>query len=151
MNEGDIYRVRVSAAILRAPGELLVVRESRRALAVVNLPGGAPQLGETLEDAVIREVREETGYDVVSTEIAFVAERRSDRWDNPTLEICFYAEIITPVTHPPSHQDGIFAVDWLSLEHSDVRKHLPHASLFETSRRGRYIDQTPHAKGHAAV
>ena len=151
MNEADTYRVRVSAAILRAPGELLVVREKKLARPVVNLPGGAPQLGETLQNAVIREVREETGYDVLTTEVAFIAERRSERWDASTLEICFYAEIVAPITHPPSHTDEVYAVDWLRLDHPDLRHHLPHTKLFEASKRGRYIDHTPHAKGDATV
>src|ERR1700758_210366 len=51
----------VSAAIFRN-GRVLVVR---RALPPANglytLPGGGVELGETLEEAVIREVREETG------------------------------------------------------------------------------------------
>jgi len=50
----------VSAAIIR-DGKVLVVRRARRpALNLYTLPGGAVELGETLHEAVIREVREET-------------------------------------------------------------------------------------------
>jgi len=50
----------VSAAIIRG-GKVLVVRRARKpALKLYTLPGGAVELGETLYDAVIREVREET-------------------------------------------------------------------------------------------
>ncbi|HTU83529.1 MAG TPA: NUDIX hydrolase [Candidatus Acidoferrales bacterium] len=151
MNEADAYRVRVSAAVLRTPGEVLVVRESKRALAVVNLPGGAPQLGETLEHAVVREVREETGYDIVTSEIAFVMERRSRRWEDSTLEICFYAQIVAPTGCAPTSHDEVLTVDWLPFEHPDVLRHLPHARLFESSKRGRYVDRTSRSRSDAAV
>jgi len=50
----------VSAAILR-DGKVLVVRRARRpALSLYTLPGGVVEAGETLHDALIREVREET-------------------------------------------------------------------------------------------
>ncbi len=50
----------VSAAIIR-DGKVLVVRRARKpALNLYTLPGGAVELGETLHEAVIREVREET-------------------------------------------------------------------------------------------
>jgi len=50
----------VSAAILR-DGKVLVVRRSRKpALNLYTLPGGVVEAGETLHDALIREVREET-------------------------------------------------------------------------------------------
>ncbi|HTZ55769.1 MAG TPA: NUDIX hydrolase [Candidatus Acidoferrum sp.] len=140
MNNADHYRVRVSAAVLRPRDELLVVRESRLAVEVLNLPGGAPQIGETLERAVVREVLEETGYDVNPTEIAFVAERREDRWSTSVLEICFYAEIVSDVRASPIAHDSIYAVEWLALDHPDVREHLPHADLFSVRKRGRYID-----------
>jgi len=139
MNNADHCRVRVSAAIVRPGDELLVVRESRLALAVINLPGGAPQISETLECAVIREVREETGYHVNPTEIAFVWERRDDRWSTPVLEICFYADIISEARDQPAADDGVFAVEWLPLDHRDVRHHMPYAAFFSTRRRGRYI------------
>ena len=50
----------VSAAVVR-DGKVLVVRRARKpALNFYTLPGGAVEIGETLHDAVIREVREET-------------------------------------------------------------------------------------------
>jgi 8-oxo-dGTP diphosphatase len=48
----------VSAAIFRA-GRVLIVRR-RPMQGIYTLPGGGVELGETLEQAVIREVREET-------------------------------------------------------------------------------------------
>jgi len=50
----------VSAAILR-DGKVLVVRRARKpALNLYTLPGGVVEAGETLHEALIREVREET-------------------------------------------------------------------------------------------
>jgi 8-oxo-dGTP diphosphatase len=54
----------VSAAIFR-DGKVLIVRRARLpAHGLYTLPGGGVELGETLEEAVIREVREETGLEV---------------------------------------------------------------------------------------
>jgi ADP-ribose pyrophosphatase YjhB (NUDIX family) len=50
----------VSAAIFRA-GRVLIVRRGMPMPGIYTLPGGGVELGETLEQAVIREVREETG------------------------------------------------------------------------------------------
>ncbi len=50
----------VSAAILR-DGKVLVVRRARKpALHLYTLPGGVVEAGESLTEAVMREVREET-------------------------------------------------------------------------------------------
>src|SRR5579864_2596199 len=54
----------VSAAIFRN-GRVLIVRRARPpAHGLYTLPGGGVELGETLEEAVIREVREETALEV---------------------------------------------------------------------------------------
>jgi ADP-ribose pyrophosphatase YjhB (NUDIX family) len=71
MSERDkarIYPTRpylaVSAAILR-DGRVLIVRRARPpAHGLYTLPGGGVELGETLEEAVIREVREETALEI---------------------------------------------------------------------------------------
>ena len=51
----------VSAAIFRAERVLIVRRGTPPMQGIYTLPGGGVELGETLEHAVIREVREETG------------------------------------------------------------------------------------------
>lgn len=60
----------VSAAIFRN-GKVLVVRRARKpALNLYTLPGGAVELGETLTDAVAREVREETSLKIQPVALA---------------------------------------------------------------------------------
>lgn len=60
----------VSAAIVR-DGKVLVVRRARKpALNLYTLPGGVVELGESLEDAVVREVREETALAIEPVALA---------------------------------------------------------------------------------
>jgi 8-oxo-dGTP diphosphatase len=60
----------VSAAIFRN-GRVLIVRRARApAHGLYTLPGGGVELGETLEEAVIREVREETALEVAPVALA---------------------------------------------------------------------------------
>jgi 8-oxo-dGTP diphosphatase len=54
----------VSAAIFRDGRVLIVRRAQPPAHGLYTLPGGGVELGETLEQAVIREAREETGLDI---------------------------------------------------------------------------------------
>jgi ADP-ribose pyrophosphatase YjhB (NUDIX family) len=54
----------VSAAIMR-DGKVLTVRRARKpALNLYTMPGGVVEIGETLHEAVMREVREETGLEI---------------------------------------------------------------------------------------
>jgi 8-oxo-dGTP diphosphatase len=54
----------VSAAIMR-DGKVLAVRRARKpALNLYTMPGGVVEIGETLHEAVMREVREETALDI---------------------------------------------------------------------------------------
>ena len=60
----------VSAAIFR-DGRVLIVRRARPpAHGIYTLPGGGVELGETLEEAVVREVREETALEVKPVALA---------------------------------------------------------------------------------
>jgi 8-oxo-dGTP diphosphatase len=60
----------VSAAIIR-DGKVLVVRRARKpALGIYTLPGGGVETGETLVQAVMREVREETSLTIEPVALA---------------------------------------------------------------------------------
>jgi 8-oxo-dGTP diphosphatase len=60
----------VSAAIFRAERVLIVRRGVPPMQGIYTLPGGGVELGETLEQAVMREVREETGLAVEPLSLA---------------------------------------------------------------------------------
>ena len=74
MSDGRNYPARpilaVSAAIIR-DGKVLIVRRARPpAGGVFTLPGGGVEAGETLVEAVVREVREETALVVEPVALA---------------------------------------------------------------------------------
>jgi ADP-ribose pyrophosphatase YjhB (NUDIX family) len=60
----------VSAAIFRDRRVLIVRRAQPPAHGLYTLPGGVVELGETLEHAVIREVREETALEIEPLKLA---------------------------------------------------------------------------------
>jgi 8-oxo-dGTP diphosphatase len=60
----------VSAAIFHAGRVLIVRRGTPPMQGVFTLPGGGVELGETLEQAVVREVREETGLAIEPVALA---------------------------------------------------------------------------------
>ena len=75
--------VGVGAVIFRGEEVLLVRRGQEPALGSWTLPGGVVELGESLKDAIVREVQEETGLAVEVLGITAVLERvfrdRDDR------------------------------------------------------------------------
>ncbi len=57
--------VAVGAVVLNDTGQVLLIKRAKPPRAGEwSLPGGAIELGETIEAALIREVREETGLDI---------------------------------------------------------------------------------------
>ena len=65
----------VGALIFRGDEILLVERGREPLKGQWSLPGGAVETGERLEDAITREVREETGLEIVPVQLALIFER----------------------------------------------------------------------------
>jgi ADP-ribose pyrophosphatase YjhB (NUDIX family) len=81
-------------AIIEEEGRLLLVSETRRFGDELRLcwdiPGGGTEQGESLEEALVREVREETGLVVEPLDLAFMIERFGFRSPDPTRRGRFY-------------------------------------------------------------
>jgi 8-oxo-dGTP diphosphatase len=85
----------VSAAIVR-DGKILVVRRARApAHGLFSLPGGVVEVGETLKEAVMREVREETGMTIEPVALAGFREAivrdTENRVERHFIILCFAA------------------------------------------------------------
>lgn len=74
-----IFNPSVAAVIHNSDGEVLLVRGPSSAL--WSLPAGAMELGETPADAVVREVREETGLEVRPEALLGVFGGKDFRWE----------------------------------------------------------------------
>jgi mutator protein MutT len=67
--------VGVGAVVFDGDQVILVRRGSPPSYGAWSLPGGAVEVGETLEEAVVREVAEEIGLEVTAEEVVAVLER----------------------------------------------------------------------------
>ena len=74
---------------LNADGELLVARNPRGLV----LPGGAPEEGETLEQALVREFLEETGYEVAAGERLGAARQYDAREQSAYNKECHFFRV----------------------------------------------------------
>ncbi|MGN6244709.1 MAG: NUDIX hydrolase [Motilibacteraceae bacterium] len=71
----------VRAAVPDGQGRLLMVREAQDGL--WTLPGGWADVGESAGEGAVREVREESGYEVVVDRLLGLYER--ERWGHPPM------------------------------------------------------------------
>jgi mutator protein MutT len=91
--------VAVGAIVIDKGAILLVKRDREPAKGQWSLPGGRVEVGETLREALVREVREETGIDVDVDGLIGTAERVVRDDDG---EIAFHYVILDYVCTPRS-------------------------------------------------
>ncbi len=109
--------VGVGGVVIRDGQVLLVQRAQEPLSGKWTLPGGAVELGETLEEAVVRELREETGLEVRVLELVEAFERIArDGSDRPRYHYVLLDYLCVPVSGELLAGSDVAAADWVRPE-----------------------------------
>ena len=103
------------AAVIESERRYLLVEERAGGRLVFNQPAGHVEPGEALLDAVIREAREESGFEFTPTAVLGIYHWHSAAEQRTYLRIAFCGPAVPP-SAPPVLDDGIVATHWLSRE-----------------------------------
>jgi len=126
--------VAVSAVIQNSYGQLLLIRRTDNNL--YSIPGGGQEIGETLTQAVVREVQEETGITVRVVELigAYSDPKHvigyTDGEVKQEFSICFRAEPVSGELRTSSESSEVHWVDLSTLDdlniHPSIRLRINH-------------------------
>ena len=114
------FRIGVSALIFEQGRVLLALR---RDIGWWNLPGGGMEIGETVEETVLREVKEETGLEVEIEQLVGVYSKPQKQEvvlsfrcrrvggmlteTEESSECCYFDPIVLPVKTLPKHRQRV--------------------------------------------
>lgn len=103
------------AAVLERDGRFLLVEEVIDGSVFYNQPAGHLECRESLTDAVVREVLEETGHDFMPEALVGVYNWRNEAKDVTYLRFAFSGRSVGYDAQRPLDQ-GIVAAHWLALD-----------------------------------
>jgi ADP-ribose pyrophosphatase YjhB (NUDIX family) len=135
----------VGAIVFRGSEVLLVQRGKPPAQGKWSIPGGAVRLGETLESAIVREIREEAGMDVKPLGVGKVIDRI---YKDSQGKIAYHYVIVDYVCEASAEQPtpgsdandaGFFEIQ--GLDGMDLTEGTAEV-IREVQRRWKTIDQT---------
>lgn len=113
----DVWKPHVTvAAVVERAGRFLMVEETAEGRRVLNQPAGHLEPGESLLEAMVRETREETGWEVEGLALVGIY-----RWSHPDhsektfLRVTFAARALA---HDPDRalDTGIHGTLWLTCD-----------------------------------
>jgi 8-oxo-dGTP pyrophosphatase MutT (NUDIX family) len=114
------WRIDVTvAALVEESNRFLLVEERVDGQLVLNQPAGHLEPGESLLEAVVREVAEETGYGFAPEAVVGVYLWQCDPGDRSYLRVCFTGTAVPPLVQP-TLDEGIVGVHWLTRKQLEI-------------------------------
>lgn len=107
--------IRLASGLAVRDGRVLLVASAYRSHAqpLWNLPGGRVAPGELLRDAVVREVREETGLSATVDQLAYI----SESYDGARhIENATFAIDVGGALALPQSGDHVVAAEWVPID-----------------------------------
>jgi len=110
------------AAVTETDGRFLVVEERISRRLVINQPAGHVEAGETLLEAIVREVREETAWHFTAHELLGVYLWRHPGTGRTTKRFAFTGRV-SDHRNGQALDKGIIATHWLT--HAELKRREP--------------------------
>ena len=114
-----------AAVILVKNGKILLARHRKHNSQYWVIPGGTVEAGETLEQAAIREIEEETGLKIKILKLAFVSETIDEAGRKHTIDFFFNGSIISGVLKKGDDQ-RLSEVRFIPFHQIGALKFYPH-------------------------
>ena len=117
-----LKRVDVASALIydRSKHMLLMVKNTKKDSSYWSLPGGAVEANETLAQAVVRETREETGYEIEPGGIYSVRELFLAGSGHHAIIFTFLARITGGAMEVDDPDGDITEVRWMELREANA-------------------------------
>ncbi len=122
--EEALIPIRVSVVLIE-DGRILLANHIENDEPFWTLPGGRLKTGETVTQAAVRELKEETGLDIETGDLLFVDEAISDGHTIPGLQLIFRGETVGGAFHP-TLEEGYLGAEFIEIEQLTEINFFPH-------------------------
>jgi 8-oxo-dGTP diphosphatase len=131
-NSYKLYRI-VSGVIISDNKILLVQNKDENGYYLWSLPGGVVEDGESLEDALFREIYEEVGLKVKEKQLIYIHESFIPEYSAQSLVTVFQVTVYdgNPIPHDPDAE--IVQVKWVPI--NDVQNYITHSAVVGPLKR----------------
>jgi ADP-ribose pyrophosphatase YjhB (NUDIX family) len=109
-------RIRVAALIRNSEGKVLLIKQRKKGKDYWLLPGGGLEFGESLEDALKRELKEELNVEIINSKFLLISESIDPLGARHIVQIIFETEIQEQKIEIPKSEKSVIDVSYFSLE-----------------------------------